>query len=165
MPCSHSLSEPDEDENSLMLQLSSPISDDAPVFIAVLPSGHPARTSSDRRSGASLGYVLDPATSPQLCAMLAKLGKPLSGANKQRFTKVMVRVEPADPGDRPEIDLSHRETAVLRSLVAGSSYKMIANELAISLETVRTHIKRIYVKLNVHNGAEAVAKAIRGGLI
>lgn len=148
-----------------MLQLSTPFYPDAPVFIAILPSGHPEGTKTNSPGRSSVGYVLDPATSPQLCEMLVTLGRPLRGADKRRFTRVMVRLEPTDPGDRPEIDLSHRETAVLRSLVGGSSYKMIAHELMISLETVRTHIKRIYVKLNVHNSAEAVAKALRGGLV
>ena len=47
----------------------------------------------------------------------------------------------------------------LRTLAAGNSYKMVADELGISIETVRTHIKRIYEKLHVHSVAEAIAKA------
>ena len=47
-------------------------------------------------------------------------------------------------------------------LVEGLSYKMIANELSIGIETVRTHIKRIYEKLQVNSNTEAVSKAIRG---
>ena len=42
---------------------------------------------------------------------------------------------------------------------------MIADRLCISFETVRSHIKRIYDKLQVHNGAEAVAKALNGRLL
>jgi DNA-binding NarL/FixJ family response regulator len=40
----------------------------------------------------------------------------------------------------------------------GYSYKMIAADLNISIETVRTHIKRIYEKLHVHSAAEAINK-------
>lgn len=153
------------DKTATMLQLIAPLPDESPMFIAVLPSSSVQRAKGDGQTGSRIGYVLDPSTSPQLHELLAKLGRPLKGMNKERSIKVMVRFEPTGPGDRPEIDLSHRETAVLRSLVGGSSYKMIAHELGISLETVRTHIKRIYVKLKVHNGAEAVAKALRSGLV
>lgn len=54
--------------------------------------------------------------------------------------------------------LTCREQEVLKSLSEGNSYKMVANELDISIETVRTHIKRIYEKLHVHSVSEAIAK-------
>ncbi len=61
---------------------------------------------------------------------------------------------------RPELDtLTDREAEVLRTLAKGFSYKMVAAELAISIETVRTHVKRIYEKLHVHSLSEAVSKA------
>lgn len=47
---------------------------------------------------------------------------------------------------------------VLNLLAQGKSYKMVAAECGISIETVRTHIKRIYEKLQVHSVTEAVAK-------
>ena len=55
--------------------------------------------------------------------------------------------------------LGAREQQVLQLLVNGNSYKMIAAEFKISIETVRTHIKRIYEKLQVHSATEAIAKA------
>jgi DNA-binding NarL/FixJ family response regulator len=61
-----------------------------------------------------------------------------------------------------ENNLSPRELEVLKCLVNGLSYKMIASELCIGIETVRTHIKRIYEKLQVNSNTEAVSKAIRG---
>jgi len=54
--------------------------------------------------------------------------------------------------------LSTREKEILQHLANGDSQKMIAHNLGISLETVKTHIKRIYEKLQVHSLAEAVAK-------
>ena len=54
---------------------------------------------------------------------------------------------------------------VLRALVDGSSYKMIASDLGIGFETVRSHIKKLYGKLAVHNNTEAVAKTLRFGLL
>lgn len=61
--------------------------------------------------------------------------------------------------------LTARETDVLTSLSKGNSYKLIANEFGISIDTVRTHIKNVYEKLHVHSQAEAVAKAINEKLI
>jgi DNA-binding NarL/FixJ family response regulator len=58
--------------------------------------------------------------------------------------------------------LAPREQEVLNLLVTGHSYKMIADKCGITLETVRSHIKRIYDKLQVHSATEAAAKAFPG---
>ena len=58
-------------------------------------------------------------------------------------------------------DLSERETEVLNLLVNGHSYKMIAADLFISIDTVRSHIKKIYDKMHVTSQREAVAKALQ----
>jgi DNA-binding NarL/FixJ family response regulator len=63
-----------------------------------------------------------------------------------------------------EQQLSPREHEVLCALVKGLSYKMIAHELNISFETVRSHVKGIYAKMKVNNNTAAVAKAIHSGL-
>ena len=54
--------------------------------------------------------------------------------------------------------LSNREREVLEHLTRGGSYKEIASALAVSIDTVRAHIKGIYVKLHVHSRGEAVAR-------
>ncbi len=59
-------------------------------------------------------------------------------------------------------NLAPREQEVLQLLVTGHSYKMIAEKMGITLETVRSHIKRIYEKLHVHSATEAAAKAFPG---
>lgn len=75
-----------------------------------------------------------------------------------------------DPGDRAmptrpdEPPLSERERDVLRALVRGLAYKQAADELGLALDTVRTHVRGIYRKLQVHSVAEAVSRAIREGL-
>ncbi|OGU35170.1 MAG: hypothetical protein A2068_01175 [Ignavibacteria bacterium GWB2_35_6b] len=65
----------------------------------------------------------------------------------------------------PSDSLTQRETEVLTQLCKGMSYKMIADSLFISEETVRRHIKSIYRKLEVHSKSEAVAKAIKEKLV
>jgi len=63
------------------------------------------------------------------------------------------------------IDLSEREKEILALLVKGKSYKAIAAECFISIDTVSTHVRHIYEKLHVHSKSEAVAKAIKQKLI
>ena len=64
-----------------------------------------------------------------------------------------------------QTSLTTRETEVLTHLCKGKSYKMIADDLYISEETVRRHIKNIYRKLEVHSKSEAVAKAFKEKLV
>ena len=61
--------------------------------------------------------------------------------------------------------LTPREIDVLNQLCKGKSYRMIADSLSISEETVRRHLKSIYRKLEVHSKSEAVAKALKENLI
>jgi DNA-binding NarL/FixJ family response regulator len=63
------------------------------------------------------------------------------------------------------IGLSEREKEVLALLVKGKTYKTIATECFISIDTVSTHVRHIYEKLHVHSKGEAVAKAIRQKLL
>lgn len=66
---------------------------------------------------------------------------------------------------KAETILTPRETDVLTLLCTGKSYKMIADALFISEETVRRHLKNIYKKLEVHSKSEAVAKALKERLV
>jgi DNA-binding NarL/FixJ family response regulator len=77
----------------------------------------------------------------------------------RRFTDV-----PAPDTSHPPVALSAREKEVLSLLVKGYSYKMIAHDRSISIDTVRFHIKKIYDKLHVRSMTEAVSKAMRQGL-
>ena len=62
-------------------------------------------------------------------------------------------------------NLSTQEKKVLQLLVAGKSYKMIAAELFVAQETVKSHVSNIYAKLHVHSGTEAVAVALRNKIV
>ncbi len=61
--------------------------------------------------------------------------------------------------------LTNREKEILQLLSKGNSFKLIAAELFISLDTVRTHIKHIYDKLHVRSQGEAISKAINEKLV
>lgn len=60
--------------------------------------------------------------------------------------------------------MTSRETEILKKLCDGSSYKKIAAELFIDLNTVKFHIRNIYRKLEVNSKGEAIAKAMRENL-
>ena len=62
-------------------------------------------------------------------------------------------------------NLSSREKEILKCLVDGMSYKLIASHCFISIDTVHGHIKNIYKKLQVHSKSEAVVKAIKGKIV
>lgn len=64
-----------------------------------------------------------------------------------------------------DYQLTNREKEILQLLSKGNSFKMIAADLCISLDTVRTHIKRIYDKLHVRSQIEAVSKAINEKIV
>jgi len=59
------------------------------------------------------------------------------------------------------VGLSPRQIEVMTGLVDGHSYKDIAGQLVVSVDTIRTHIKRIYQQLHVKSKAEAVAKYLK----
>ena len=65
----------------------------------------------------------------------------------------------------PETELSTREMEVLECLSRGQTTVQIAEDLFISDNTVKTHVRHILEKLNASNRAEAVSKAIQYGLI
>jgi len=64
-----------------------------------------------------------------------------------------------------EYNLTNQEKKVLQLLVDGKSYKMIATELFVSIDTIKSHMRNIYAKLHVHSGTEAVALALREKIV
>ncbi len=110
------------------------------------------------RTGAT-GYLLKKHISTKLFTSIEDAiggGAPMSPAIARMVIKSM---QPANT-----YGLTAREKDVLGSLSRGNSYKLIASEFDISLDTVRTHIKKIYEKLRVHSQTEAVSKAINENL-
>src|SRR6185295_6204272 len=81
--------------------------------------------------------------------------------------RLMVPVEAAYAPVAPDGEalLTAREREILHGLADGASYQGLANTLHIATDTVRFHIRNIYRKLHVHSQGEAVAKALRRGLI
>ena len=110
------------------------------------------------KAGAS-GYLLKNTGLLQLIEALKELhngGSPMS-ANIARKLVTIFREEHADA--EPTAGLSKRENEILQLLSKGLLYKEIADQLGISVGTVRQHIHKIYEKLHVQNRTEAINKA------
>ncbi len=68
-------------------------------------------------------------------------------------------------GGRDPQALTDRELTVLQELTHGKSTREVAEHIHVSEETVKTYLKQIFRKLNVHDRTEAVAEAFRRGLV
>ncbi|AMJ64310.1 response regulator [Hymenobacter sp. PAMC 26628] len=113
------------------------------------------------------GYLLKKTPPARLLEAIAEVragGAPLTPAVARQVLRLFPRPgAPAHP-PRPAPDLSARELEILGLLVEGYSYKMVADKCFISLDTVRSHIKKIYEKLHVRSATAAVSRALRDGL-
>jgi len=112
------------------------------------------------------GYILKHTSPAEIMEAIKEIyegGSPMTPSIANRVLK-MVKMKP-DSSNRESFDLSAREKEILLYLVKGMSYKMIAANCFISVETVNVHIKNIYKKLQVHSKSEAVAKAILGRIV
>jgi len=90
--------------------------------------------------------------------LLAQGGSPMS---PQIARKVIEHFSP-NKKKEPVSPLSAKEKEIVVGLVDGLSYKLIADRMNISIETVRFHIKNIYRKLHVHGKAEVISKSLKG---
>ena len=108
-------------------------------------------------NGAS-GYLLKKTPPSKIIEAIQEVyngGAPITSS----IAKKVLQMFPKTPARSAEIDkLTTREQQILQLLMKGFSYKMISAELSITIETVRTHIKRIYEKLHVHSASEAFVK-------
>ncbi|TVP48132.1 MAG: DNA-binding response regulator [Mongoliibacter sp.] len=114
------------------------------------------------KAGAS-GYLLKKYIATRLFSAIDEImegGAPMSPAVAKLVIQSMQK-----PQESIDYGLTEREKDVLLSLSKGNSFKLIAADCKISIDTVRTHIKRIYEKLQVHCQTEAVSKAINEGLV
>jgi DNA-binding NarL/FixJ family response regulator len=119
-------------------------------------------------AGAS-GYILKNYLNTKLIESIMELqygGSPMSPSVARKVLNKMQQIpQHVRPEESPDYQLTPREKEVLTCLVNGQSYKMIAADLHISYETVRSHVKKIYEKLHVASLTEVVAKAIHQRLV
>lgn len=115
-------------------------------------------------SGAS-GYLLKKHIPEKLMDAIREVlegGAPMSPGIARM---VISKLQQLPTGPSHTYDLTPREREILSSLSKGNSYKLIASQFGISIDTVRTHIKHIYEKMQVRSQTEAVSKAINERLV
>ncbi|MBK9048737.1 MAG: response regulator transcription factor [Bacteroidetes bacterium] len=119
-------------------------------------------TVFDSLCAGACGYITKNASPEKILDAIREVrdgGAPMSG----RIARMVVTSFKA-PGDAAA-QLTDREKEVLDQLCKGKSYKMVADALNITHDTVRHHIKNIYKKLEVHSVSEAILKTMKKKLI
>jgi DNA-binding NarL/FixJ family response regulator len=114
-------------------------------------------------AGAS-GYLLKKTPPARLLECIKEAtegGAPMSPEIARRVVTLFQKVRPQGT---LEHDLTAHEIRLLQLLAEGHNYKTAAKELEVTVNTIAFHMKHIYEKLHVHSKAEAVAKALRGGI-
>jgi len=112
------------------------------------------------------GYILKNTAPVEILSAIKEIyegGSPMTPSIANRVLK-MVKNQRVSKAENI-FNLTDREKEILSCLVEGMSYKLIADECGISIDTVNVHIKNIYKKLQVHSKSEAVAKAIKGKIV
>lgn len=107
------------------------------------------------------GYLLkrhDPQELLQAIRDVQAGGSPMSNSIAR---KVVASFQTAHQQGEKRNLLSAREQAVLDCLAQGLAYKQIGDQLGLSINTIRTHLRHIYEKLHVQSRTEAVAKYVR----
>jgi DNA-binding NarL/FixJ family response regulator len=118
---------------------------------------------SDAIQAGVSGYLLKDVSAQELvnAARLALEGKAVIHPSLTRaFIEEVQLVD-----RRPEAPLSKREAEILQKVAYGSTTKEVAHDLGISPHTVKTHLERIFEKLGANDRAQAVAIAIRQGIV
>jgi len=111
-------------------------------------------------AGAS-GYLLKRMPPKKLVEAIEEVcagGSPMSAPIARKVVKSFKTTPASGDGSG---DLSPREHSVVDGLAAGLAYKQIADQLGVSIHTVRNYIRRIYEKLHVRSRTEAVAKFLK----
>ena len=109
------------------------------------------------RAGAN-GYLLKKDTPQKIMGAIEAVQNGESPMNGMIASKVLDFFQQSKTALIDESVLTEREGQILRLLMKGNSYKEIATEIFISVETLNSHVKNIYRKLNVHSRSELAAK-------
>lgn len=135
------------------------------TVIAVTGSVEPARVREALRCGFS-GYISKATT---MARFIEAIGSVVNGQvviPHRSAREVAGAMTPeAEQADLLARQLTVREVDVLRLLVRGASSIQISRELAVSPNTVRSHVQNVLTKLQVHSRLEAAAFAVQNGVI
>ncbi len=136
---------------------------DKPRILMLTISKHDEDLFGAIAAGAD-GYLLKDAEPDELRRAINLVADGKSVLSPEVTSRVL-KVVSSSQGIPPDIALSKREMDVLKCLAKGMTSAQIAQELFISENTVKTHVRHILEKLEASNRAEAVSRAIQLGII
>lgn len=113
------------------------------------------------------GYLLKDISALKLIEAIKEVvegGAPMSPEISRKAIELCASLSESSPLVNKG-DLTSRELEVLRFLINGLSYKLVSDQLNISIDTTRGHIKNLYRKLKVNSKTEAVAKVLRNKIL
>jgi DNA-binding NarL/FixJ family response regulator len=111
------------------------------------------------------GYLLKKTPPARLLESLREAVEGGAPMSPEVARKVVMLFREFRPPARADHDLTPHESRLLKLFAEGHSYKTAADLLGVTTNTVSFHMRRIYEKLHVHSKSEAVAKALRGGIV
>jgi len=119
-----------------------------------------AKIFSALAAGAT-GYLLKRFPPAKLLEAIREVHEGGSPMSAPIARKIVQSLQASSTPHDEKTELSPREREVLNGLAEGHAYKQIAEQLGVSIHTVRNYIRRIYEKLHVRSRTEAVAKYLR----
>ena len=119
----------------------------------------------DALCAGATGYLLKRSSSIQIIEAIEELNKGGSPMSSGIARKVLEYFSKPANVEHDKYKLTSREQEILQRLLAGDSYKMLADACFISIGTVYSHINNIYKKLQVNSKSEAVIKALKEKLV
>lgn len=132
------------------------------VNVVILTAHDDPRWISDAVEAGAKAYVLKSADADEMLETIRMVASGHVVFDSMAWEAVAERRRAAP---EPPPKLSKREYEVLVLLAEGLGNADIADELGVSLETVKTHVERLYKRLGVGTRTDAVAKALRAGII
>jgi DNA-binding NarL/FixJ family response regulator len=111
------------------------------------------------------GYLLKDASPDALIDAARNAVEGNAVIHPQLTQKFIEEAQAASGEEQRPTPLSKREREILQKVADGSTTRQVATELGISPHTVKTHLERIFEKLGANDRAQAVAIAIRTGIV
>ncbi len=158
------LSMPEMDGHQVLVQIRERSPDTKVVILTVSDEDRDLHRAIE--AGAH-GYLLKSLDADQFLEMLNGLERGEAAISRKNMARLMthLRKRSSDDDGPPHEPLTDRELELLALVGQGLSNRAIAQQLSISTNTVKYHMKNIFQKLEAQNRTEAVANAIHAGLL
>jgi len=132
------------------------------IKIIAMTSFDEANLVHDVLAAGAIGYLLKNITADDLAKAIRDAA---SGKSTLSPEAARVLIQATRPTKQPTCDLTEREMDVLRLVVQGKSNQQIADDMVITLATVKAHVSNMLDKLQVSSRSEAIAYAIKNKIV